>query len=106
MAPGAAGPAVDRVVRVVGEMRPETFRAAIVAITRYEGRAVLPRIKVPVLAIAGELDRTAPADVMRKMSEKIAGSEFVVMPGVGHFGWAEQPEAFNRIVGAFLGRFG
>jgi pimeloyl-ACP methyl ester carboxylesterase len=104
MAPGAAGPAVDRVVRVVGEMRPETFRAAIVAITRYEGRAVLPRIKVPVLAIAGELDRTAPADVMRKMSEKIAGSEFVVMPGVGHFGWAEQPEAFNRIVGAFLGR--
>jgi pimeloyl-ACP methyl ester carboxylesterase len=104
MAPGACGPAVDLVVTTVGQMRPDTFRAAIVAITRYEGRAVLPKINVPVLAIAGEHDRTAPAEVMQKMSAKIAGSEFVSMPGVGHFGWAEQPDAFNRIVLDFLAR--
>jgi pimeloyl-ACP methyl ester carboxylesterase len=104
MAPGAGGPAVDLVVQTVAQMRPETFRAAIVAITRYEGRAVLPRITIPVLAIAGEFDRTAPAEVMQKMSAKITGSEFVSMPGVGHFGWAEQPEVFNAIVLDFLER--
>lgn len=104
MAPGACGPAVDRVVHTVAQMRPETFRAAIVAITRYEGRAVLPRIAVPTLVIAGELDRTAPAEVMQKMSTKIAGAEFVTMPGVGHFGWAEQAQVFNSIVLDFLER--
>ncbi|MGD9946474.1 MAG: alpha/beta fold hydrolase [Burkholderiaceae bacterium] len=104
MAPGAAGPAVDLVVDTVALMRPETFRAAIVAITQYEGRAVLPKMKVPVLAIAGELDKTAPADVMAKMAGKIAGAEFVSMPGVAHFGWAEQPAVFNAHILDFLKR--
>ncbi len=104
MAAGASGPAVDLVVDTVAQMSPDTFRAAIVAITQYEGRAVLPKITVPVLAIAGELDQTAPADVMAKMAGKINGAEFVSMPGVAHFGWAEQPDVFNAHLLDFLGR--
>lgn len=104
MAAGAGGSAVDLVIGTVGTMREETFRAAITAIVHYDGRDVLPKINVPVLCIAGEGDRTAPASVMEKMTTKITGAEFVCMPGVGHFGWAEQPEAFNAIVLDFLRR--
>jgi 3-oxoadipate enol-lactonase len=104
MAPGANGRAVDLVIDTVSAMREQTFRAAIAAIARYEGRDVLPKINVPALCIAGERDGTAPAAVMEKMAAKIAGAEFVIMPGAGHFGWAEQPDEFNRIVLDFLKR--
>jgi 3-oxoadipate enol-lactonase len=57
---------------------------------------------VPVLCIAGELDATAPAAVMEKMAGKIAGAEFVSLTGLGHFGWAEDPECFNSAVLDFL----
>ena len=104
MGANAHGPAVDLVIGTVGTMREETFRAAVSAIVHYDGRDILPKINVPTLCIAGEGDRTAPAAVMEKMATKIAGAEYVCMKGVGHFGWAEQPEAFNGIVLDFLRR--
>lgn len=104
MGQGASGPAVDLVIATVSQMREETFRAAIAAIAGYEGRDVLPGIDVPTLCIAGEHDATAPAEVMKKMAAKIAGAEMQVMPGVGHFGWAEQPDVFNGILLGFLQR--
>jgi 3-oxoadipate enol-lactonase len=104
MASGAAGPAVDLVVATVSAMREETFRAAIAAVAGYEGRAVLPKIAVPTLCIAGELDQTAPAAVMEKMASRIRGAEFAVMNGAGHFAWAEQADRFNATLLDFLRR--
>ncbi|AMR77929.1 MULTISPECIES: alpha/beta fold hydrolase [Cupriavidus] len=105
MAPGAAGPGVARVIDVVSAMRPETFRAAIHAIVGFDGRHILPRMQVPVLCIAGEHDLTAaPPAVMEKLAARLPHGEFVCMPGVGHFAWAEQPEAFNRHLLDFLQR--
>lgn len=104
MAPEAAGPAVDLIVATVSAMREETFRAAIAAVAGYEGRDVLPKIAVPTLCIAGERDQTAPATVMEKMASRIRGADFVVMPGAGHFAWAEQADRFNGIVLDFLRR--
>ena len=103
MAPEAAGADVDRVIDVVSHMREETFRAAIEAITRFDGRDIIPHMTVPVLLLAGEHDLSAaPPPVMRKLAEKIADSEFHCLEGVGHFAWAEQPGAFNAAVLRFL----
>ena len=104
MAPGAHGPAVDLVVGTVSQMREETFRAAVAAIVGFEGRDLLPTLDIPVLCIAGELDTTAPAAVMQKMAAKIAGAEFASLAGLGHFGWAEDPQSFNTAVLDFLAR--
>jgi pimeloyl-ACP methyl ester carboxylesterase len=106
MAPGAQGPAVDLVVGTVSLMREETFRAAVAAIVGFEGRDLLPTMDIPVLCIAGELDATAPAAVMQKMANKIAGAEFTSLSGLGHFGWAEDPSRFNTAVLDFLTRRG
>lgn len=105
MAPGASGPGVERVIEVVSNMRPETFRAAIHAISRFDGRHILPRMQVPVLCIAGEHDLSAaPPAVMEKLAGKLPRGEFVCMTDVGHFAWAERPEVFNRHLLDFLQR--
>ena len=93
----------ELVVQVISRMREETFRAAIEAVTHYEGRDVLPKMNIPVLCVAGEHDLSAaPPAVMEKMASKIPSSEFVCMPGVGHFGWAEDPEVYNEHMLQFL----
>lgn len=102
MAAGAEGPAVDLLIATVSLMREETFRAAVAAIATYEGRALLPTMQVPVLCVAGELDRTAPAEVMAKMATKLPLAQFVTLSGAGHFGWAEQPDTFNKHLLQFL----
>ncbi|WP_323037630.1 alpha/beta hydrolase [Pararhodobacter sp.] len=102
-APGITNTATDLVIRVVSQMKPETFRAAIEAVTRFDARDVLPRMTVPVLCIAGGHDLSAaPPKVMEKMATKIAKGEFQCMDHVGHFGWAEDPEDYNTRVLAFL----
>lgn len=102
MAPGASGPEIDLLVSIVSSMRAETFRAAVAAIATYEGRELLPTMNVPVLCVAGALDRTAPADVMAKMATKLPRAQFVALAEVGHFGWAEQPALFNEVLLKFL----
>ena len=102
MAPAASGENVDLLISIVSAMREETFRAAIAAIAEFDARAVLPKISVPVLCIAGEHDATAPAEVMAKMAGKIRGAQFVTMSGVGHFPWAERAQEFNTLVLDFL----
>ncbi len=105
MRPDASGPAVDLTLQVVSRMREETFRAAIEAITQFEGRDILPKMNIPVFCMAGELDlAAAPPAVMEKMSKKIDQSEFVCMSDVGHFGWAEDPARFNQLLIDFLQR--
>lgn len=106
MAAGAHGSDIDLLITTVAGMREETFRAAIAAIAGYEGRSTLPTISVPTLCIAGKFDATAPASVMQKMADKISGSRFVCLGGVGHFGWAESSELFNAAVLDFLASSG
>ncbi len=102
-APGITNEATDLVIRVVSQMKPETFRAAIEAVTRFDARDVLPKMSVPVLCLAGGHDLSAaPPKVMEKMAAKIAGSEYQCMDHVGHFGWAEDPEDYNARVLGFL----
>lgn len=104
-APGADHPATELVIRIVSQMRPETFRAAIEAVSRFDAREVLPRITVPTLCIAGGHDLSAaPPKVMEKLATKIAQGEYRCMEHVGHFGWAEDPDGFNREILDFLTR--
>lgn len=102
-APGIQNEATDLVIRVVSQMKPETFRAAIEAVTRFDAREVLPRMSVPVLCLAGGHDLSAaPPRVMEKMASKIEKGEFLCMDHVGHFGWAEDPDGYNAHVLEFL----
>ena len=70
-----------------------------------DGRRVidsLPSIRVPTLIIVGDQDEPflAPS---RYMAGKIPGARLEIIKGAGHSSNLDQPEAFDRVLGDFLG---
>lgn len=62
----------------------------------------LPIIKAPTLVITGEADRVVPPENSRRIAGRIPGAKLVILPGAPHRLFAENAEAFNREVMAFL----
>ncbi len=50
--------------------------------------------KCPVIMLTGEYDYSCTPELSRASAAKIAGAEFQVMRGMGHFPMAENPELF------------
>jgi len=57
---------------------------------------------VPVLCLATEHDRNAPAAMMERMAAKIPGARYVCLRGVGHLANVEAPRAFDSAIFDFL----
>ena len=62
---------------------------------------VLPDVKVPTLVIVGDRDTPFIA-ASEYMIKKIPGATLEVIKDAGHSSNLDQPEAFNRVLGAFL----
>ena len=86
----------------MGAVPPETYRLAVKNLLTFDRRASLGQIAVPTLLVAGDKDRTAPAEVMRRMGEKIPGAKFVSLPKAGHLMSFEQPAAYDAAIADFL----
>jgi pimeloyl-ACP methyl ester carboxylesterase len=67
---------------------------------------VLPTIKVPVLIMVGEKDRTTPVELAKHLNERINGSELRIIPGAAHLTKLEKPELFNSYMEEFLTKRG
>jgi 3-oxoadipate enol-lactonase len=93
---------LERAERIMAGVPPETYRKAVALLTTFDRRALLPRIAVPTLLLAGAEDRTAPPPVMQRMAQKISRAQYVVLDGCGHLGPMDQPDDFNRALAAFL----
>jgi 2-succinyl-6-hydroxy-2,4-cyclohexadiene-1-carboxylate synthase len=63
----------------------------------------LPELEIPVLLIAGELDRKF-RDIAARMHHLIPASELAIVPNVGHTVHLEQPVAYVARVEKFLAR--
>jgi len=104
--------------RVTSERRPEVVREVREMISRQpidgivgalhalrerpDSTALLPRIRVPVLVIAGDDDQIAPASGMQQMAQAIPGAEFVRVRDAGHLAPLEHPDAFSHAFTRFL----
>ena len=92
----------DVVVRVIQDSRPQGMGPMIEAFAAADLRPALATVDVPTLVIHGEADVRAPRPVAEALHHGIAGSKFVVLPGVGHCCNLEAPDAFNAAVREFL----
>ena len=92
--------------RVMAGVPPDTYRKAVAMLTTFDRRALLSGITVPTLVLAGSEDFVAPAAMMERIAQKIPGAEYRVLPGCGHLGPMDQPEAFNAVLLEFLQRHG
>ena len=103
MGPTSEGPGVDLVLKVTAETPDETFKSALKAIVAYDGRMALQACSTPTLCVAGELDPVGKPEMMQQLAQTVNG-EFICIPGVAHYGWAEKPGAFNDAFRAFFSR--
>jgi 3-oxoadipate enol-lactonase len=70
------------------------------AIMKLNTTARLKEIKLPVLAIAGEADPSAPGT--KHLGENIPGAKLVMLKQAAHIANVEQPEKFNQALKDFL----
>jgi pimeloyl-ACP methyl ester carboxylesterase len=69
---------------------------------RADHTALLSRLRLPALIVAGDEDSVAPPDVARAMHAALPGSLLSILPGCGHLPPVEQPEAFRAVLERFL----
>jgi 3-oxoadipate enol-lactonase len=99
-APDPAGRALA--IAVMSAVHPDTYRAAVRCLIGFDERANLPVISIPVLCLAGQQDRNAPPEMMRRMAEAIPGALYHCLADVGHLANLEAPAAFNAACLDFL----
>lgn len=103
-APGAPHDAVARAALLMASVPEATYRVALAAIAGFDRRDTLAALSLPVLCLAGEHDRNAPAAVMEQMAARIPGAEYRCIPGLGHLAHMESPQAVNPVLVEFLQR--
>ena len=100
----ASAPArmAEQTLALMSDIHPRASLTMLRAMADADLRGILPAIEVPTLVIHGELDERSPLAVGRELHKKIPGSQFVVLPGVGHLSNIEAAGAFNQAVRTFL----
>ena len=73
-------------------------------ITRPDSRPDLQNITVPTLVIVGDADQLTPPEFAREMASGLPNATLSVVPDAGHMALAEQPDATNAALLAWLDR--
>lgn len=94
--------AIEAAIASMSQVPPASYRAAMKCVVHFDARPVLPTISAPTLLVAGSQDTNAPAPMMERMAQKIAGAHFRVIEAAGHLANMEQPAAFNQILSNFI----
>lgn len=98
-------PDVVKFIRdTVSAVDPRSVHWAIRSVVPYrtDQHALLQSIRCPVLVVAGEEDRTFPVLETKAMADAIPGSQFVVLPRIGHLAALEAPAVVNAVIDRFL----
>lgn len=82
----------------------EGFIGAAEALKTLDYRRRLPEIRLPALFVAGDEDVACPVAGIRADAALVPGAEYAGIAGAAHISSIEQPDAFNRAVGAFIDR--
>ncbi len=90
----------------VSETPFSVFQAFLRDYTNYDGRGVLPKIKVPVLIIAGEDDLITPVYLMEEMARLLPAGEIVKVTQASHNAHMDFPKEVNDTIDHFLKRIG
>jgi pimeloyl-ACP methyl ester carboxylesterase len=103
--PSASAAQVAFIERMVWRMRPRLRAAAALTMRDLDLTGSLPRLTIPTLVVAGELDRLTPPVHARRMVAALPSVfEFVLLPATGHMIPLERPaelaEALVRLAEA------
>jgi 3-oxoadipate enol-lactonase len=107
LVPSMVGPNCSDTVRafcaaLMAEVPAETYRAALGALVQFDARPNLGAMLMPVLCLAAEHDKTAPAAVLEKLASKLPHGQFENLPELGHLAPFENPDLFCKSIEDFL----
>jgi pimeloyl-ACP methyl ester carboxylesterase len=101
-AAGTPQAVVDRVQALTAGIDPRVTYADWIADDTFDAMTRIGEITAPTLALCGAEDRLTPVKYHRYLQERMPDCRLTVIEGAGHWSFHEQPELFNRAVGAFL----
>jgi 3-oxoadipate enol-lactonase len=81
---------------------PGAWSAQAAAGARYAGRLRQARIRARTLILHGDADAVVDPRNAKLLAERIPNARLVLLPGLGHLFFWEDPEGFVRAVTAFL----
>ncbi len=78
------------------------MRGTLVKAVNEDLTPLLPSIRQDTLLVWGECDTATPIRDAHIMEENIPNSGLAVIPGAGHFSFAENPSLFAHIINSYL----
>ena len=94
---------LEAVIEATAQCPPEVTAGDFRACDRFDVMVRLAEIQLPVLVISAEEDTLTPPKYGDFLEKKIPGARRAHIAGAGHLAPAEQADAFNDAVAAFLG---
>lgn len=91
-----------RILETMHSIRATGTRTMAAALAACDLGPQLGEVTVPTLLLAGEVDERSPVAVAEAMQAAIPGSTLIVLPGLGHEMFAEDPEQCCEAVRMFL----
>lgn len=88
--------------RALAGMDPTSYIDAVTACFGVQITHLLADVQAPTLVLWGDRDEKTPAALSTVIHHGIRGSRFATVPDAGHLSNVDNPEAFVRLVGAFL----
>ena len=95
---------VATTLAMIGRTSPRGFAGCAAAIRDLDFTERLSGVRLPTLLVVGEQDEATPPIASQLMQALIKDAELEILPGAAHLANVEQPEAFNRVLTAFLAR--
>ena len=94
--------AFERLVASMTALHKDSYLKTITGSVSYSRPLQIESIAVPVMVVVGDEDTLTPPATSRELARRIPGARIEVIEAAGHLSNIEQPEAFNRVVLAFL----
>ncbi len=93
----------EAVRSALGATDPDDYAAAAAACFGVRIEHLLHTITAPTLVLWGDRDTKTPRVLSETICRGIAGARLDTVPDAGHLSNVDNPEAFARLVGGFLG---
>ena len=100
--PNCTETAKNKLYQSLVEIHVDSYLKTIAATITYDASGSLTDFDVPVQLIFGEHDKLTPPSIGETMMAKIPNARMAVIEDAGHLSNMEQPDAFNKIMRAFL----
>lgn len=94
---------MERIGKLIATTPVPGYVGCCRAIPKLNLTARLKEIKVPIQIIVGADDQGTPVSMSKEIQENAPGSRLEILPNAAHLSNIEQPAAFDRALGAFLG---